>query len=103
MTLEQIRERVIVEAIADMERDDRMRGIVGRAIHDGMLLGFRQALKALRIKRAMRKDAKRLRIHANELREWDVGDDGATAALIDEIATRIEARYGLTIKGEGKA
>lgn len=99
MTPEQIREGVIVKAIAELEQEPARRGFIGRAIREGLLLGFKRSLQVLRIKRAMREDARRLRVHANELREWDVGDDGETAALIDEIAARIEARYGLTIHG----
>lgn len=95
-----IREKIIASAIEDHCAKGKPKSWISRAIYDGILSGFRQSLKSLQIKRTMRDDARRLRIHADELRDWDVGDDGATAALIDEIAAHLEAKYWLEIRGD---
>lgn len=95
-----LREKLMARVIEDHASQPRPTNWIRRAIYDGILSGFRQALKTMRVKRMMREDAERLRVHAAELRQWDVGDNGETAAIIDEIATHIEERYWLTIEGD---
>lgn len=94
---DRIREKVLASIITDMDTDGPPRGVINRAIHKGLLEGFRHMLAASRIKRTMAEDAARLRTHAQELLDWDIGDDGATAAQMREIADRIGSQYGLTI------
>lgn len=94
-------EKLLAKVVESYASDPRPSGWIRGAIYDGLLSGFRQTLKAMRVKRMMREDAARLRLHAKELRQWDVGDDGATAAIIDDIASRIEACYWLTISADG--
>lgn len=103
MDKELLSENLLAKVISDHASKPRPSNLFRRAIYDGMLSGFRQSLKAMRVKRMMREDAARLRLHAKELRQWDVGDDGATAAIIDDIASHIEARYWLTISTDGGA
>lgn len=97
---DEIMEKVYARAASDMADRPRPRSWISAAIHDGILLGFRRARDELRIKRQFREDARRLAIHARELREWDVGDDHATAFEIEEISERLSKRYGLTIGKE---
>lgn len=97
MDHDMITEKVLASVVTDMEAEQPPSGWFRRAIHDGILSGFRHARDVARIKRMIAQDAARIRLHVKELLEWDIGDDGATAAQMQEIAERMERRYGLTI------
>lgn len=95
--LDEIIERVSAKSIDKMIREGRPLGIISSAIWDGMLKGFVESRNAAKIRRLMRQDAKRLKILAEELRDWDVGDDHETAAQVESIALRLSDLYRLKI------
>ena len=95
--IDEIVERVSARSIDKMIREGRPLGIISGAIWDGLLKGFIDSRNAAKIRRVMRKDAKRLKVLAAELRDWDIGDDHETAAQVDAIAKRLSDLYRLKI------
>ena len=92
-----IYEKVLAGLVERVESEPVPRGFLERAIHEGVLKGFKQARDTLRVKRLMREDARRLYKHVEELIKLDIGDDDATAYEIKLIADRLKNRYNLII------
>ena len=100
MSADRIEEVVAASIVDNLEREDRAgSSFIRGAIHVGLLDGFRRMRDAAKVRRIMRDDARRIIIHAQELLDWDVGDDGSTAAEMKEIGDRLANLYGLKIDG----